>query len=564
MSEKTANPAAMRLDKAIEPVGARLNRAGVLSVAASLCWLPQAALVAWLFSDLLTGAGSLTASVQAAVGFAFLGVLRAGLQLRSDELLADASDLVLAREREALVIREGRRSPMADGPGSAEVAALAGEKLALLSPYITRYRPAQLRVGVVPLAILCVALVQSWVVAVILLIAGPLIPVFMALVGMAAQEASERQMDEIGSLNSLLMERLQALVDVRLLDARERVTAQFADRADALRDRTMAVLRVAFLSSTVLELFSALGVALVAVYVGFALLGTITFGAWATPLTAGEGVFLLLLAPEFFQPLRDLAAAWHDKAAAAAVARDLLAAENTEPIDMLGQGGVPSGFIAGSGAPSIAVRDLRVALRAGAEIGFPDFEIAPGESCALVGPSGRGKSMLLAALAGLVPVSKGRITLDDRPLDDGLADAWRMRVGWVPQTPHFFSTSLKANLRLASPEATESEMSQALRFADADQVVARLPRGLLARLGETGSGVSGGEARRLTVARAALGRPSVILADEPTANLDAETGKAVTDGLLDLAAQGATLVVATHDAALAARMDRRIDLGGMP
>jgi ATP-binding cassette subfamily C protein CydD len=201
------------------------------------------------------------------------------------------------------------------------------DKLPLLRPAILRHRPAALRAAVLPLAYLALALPFSWAVALILAVAGPLIPVFMALVGLAAREASERQMDEIGSLSGLLGERLSALTDIRLLDAAQRMSADFADRAEALRERTMAVLRVAFLSSTVLELFSAIGVAMVAVYVGFALLGEIPFGAWATPLTLSEGIFLLMLAPEFFQPLRDLAAAWHDKAGALAVTRELAEAE---------------------------------------------------------------------------------------------------------------------------------------------------------------------------------------------------------------------------------------------
>ncbi len=550
-----------RLSRCVAPVSGRLNRAGALGVFAGLLWLPQAGLVAWLFAGLLDGTAGSQRAALAAAGFAALGALRAAMLALSDRWLAEAAQSVLTGERRHLLEREGRRSPMAPGPGSAELAALAGEKLAALEPYILRYRPAFLRARALPLAILAVAFWKSWVVAAILLIAGPLIPVFMALVGMAAQEASERQMREVGTLNGMLLERLQALVDIRLLDAGARVAADFETRAESLRERTMAVLRVAFLSSTVLELFSALGVALVAVYVGFALLGTLGFGAWATPLTAGEGVFLLLLAPEFFQPLRDLAAAWHDRAAAMAVAGELAAAEAEAPVTILGQGAAVAAVKPAPGAPAISLRNVQVALGEQTRLDFPDFDIFAGESCALTGPSGQGKSTLLAALAGLVP-AQGRIEVAGGVLDDARADGWRMAVGWVPQQPHFSAGSLRANLRLAAPEAGEAEIARALRLARAEDIVARLPRGLATRVGETGAGLSGGEARRLMVARAALGQARVVLADEPTANLDAETARAVTDGLLALAAAGATLVVATHDPALVARMGREIPLGG--
>ncbi|MDV7142808.1 thiol reductant ABC exporter subunit CydD [Tropicimonas sp. TH_r6] len=560
MADIPPDSAKLRLSQAVAPVSARLSRAGGLSVGGGLLWLPQAGLVAWLFASLLAGTTRAGDAALAAAGFAVLGAMRAAMQALSERWLAEAAEAVLETERARLLARESRRSPMAAGPGSGELAALAGEKLGALEPYILRYRPAFLRARLLPLAILAVAFWKSWVVATILLIAGPLIPLFMALVGMAAQEASERQMQEVGTLNGMLLERLQALVDIRLLDAGARVAADFETRAEALRERTMAVLRVAFLSSTVLELFSALGVALVAVYVGFALLGTLGFGAWASPLTAGEGVFLLLLAPEFFQPLRDLAAAWHDRAAAMAVASELVAAEAEAPVTLLGQGAAVPALVPVPGAPAISLRGVQVDLGAQIQLCFPDFDIAAGESCALTGPSGQGKSTLLAALAGLIP-AQGRIEIAGRLLDETSADAWRMTLGWVPQQPHFFAGSLRANLRLAAPKAGAAEIDRALQRAHAEDIVARLPRGLATRVGETGAGLSGGEARRLMVARAALGQARVVLADEPTANLDAASAAAVTDGLLALAAAGATLVVATHDPALVSRMAREIPLG---
>ena len=558
LNDTAADPARDRLVRAVGPAAGAARRAGWLTVAAALLWLPQAALVAWALGALLAGDAGATTGPVAALGFAALGLCRIALQLAAERLLARAADRVLAAERAALLARAGRQAPLAPGPGSAELAALAIEKLELLRPFVTRYQPARLRAAVVPLVLLAAATSQSWVVALILLVAGPLIPVFMALVGMAAQQASERQMDEIASLNDLLMERLQALVDIRLLDAAGRVGVAFRDRAEALRARTMAVLRVAFLSSTVLELFSAIGVAMVAVYVGFALLGILRFGAWGGPLSPGQGIFLLLLAPDFFLPLRDLAAAWHDKAAAMAVARDLAAAEAAPELPLLGTGGAAPML---PGPAAIATAGLVAEIAPGRRVGFPDLALGPGETAAITGPSGRGKSLLLALLAGLHPAAEGAITVAGQRLTPASADGWRRRIGWIPQAPHFAAMSLGANLRQSAPGASAAEIAAALQLARAGEVVARLPRGLLTRLGDTGAGVSGGEARRLMIARAALARADVILADEPTANLDAETAAAVTEGLLALAARGATLVVATHDEALAARMARRIDLG---
>lgn len=535
---------------------ARLESAGWITAAASLLWLPQAALVAAVIAGLLDPASAQVGPLAGTAGFAALGLVRAGLEGLAARWLMEGAEAALSLARRDLVAAETARAPKDPSrPAAAAVAALASEKLALLGPWLIRFRPAMLRARVVPLAILAAALPLSWVVVLIFVVSGPLIPVFMALVGMAAKEASARQLAEVGTLNTLLLERLQALVDIRLLAASSRVVEGFRAAAEDLRARTMAVLRLAFLSSAVLELFSAIGVAMVAVYVGFHLLGALGWGSWGG-LSVGEGIFLILLAPAFFEPLRDMAAAWHDKAAAEAVAEEMAALEAGRGALMLGAGAAVAPL---PGAPEIALRGVAVQI-AGRWLRLPDLTVAPGEALALTGPSGVGKSTALALIAGLQAPDQGEIRVAGQPLGPDTADAWRARLGWLPQVPHFLAGSLRTTLS-AGPVAPAA-MAAALRLARADGVVARLPRGLLARLGETGAGVSGGEARRLMLARVALAAPQVVLADEPTADLDEETATEVTEALLALAAGGATLIVATHDARLAARMGRVVALEG--
>ena len=225
------------------------------------------------------------------------GAMRIGLGLRAAAILDGASDRILARGsvRRFWPGRIGC-SPRAARSASASVAAMLTDKLPLLGPYVLRHRPASLRAAVVPLVFLgTAALFFLGRLRLILAVAGPLIPVFMALVGLAARQASEtsdgRDRITLGPAGRAFLRRL---TDIRLLDARGRMEGDFRRPGRGVaRAHPLAVLRVAFLSSTVLELFSALGVAMVAVYVGFALLGELGFGAWATPPDPGRGgVFL--------------------------------------------------------------------------------------------------------------------------------------------------------------------------------------------------------------------------------------------------------------------------------
>lgn len=532
--------------------GYRLRRVHVFQIVSGLLWPVQAAAIAWAVSDWAAGATGATWS--AALLFLGAGVLRAVLTGHAERNAFRVADKVVHDERERLLDREARL--LRPDLSSAEVAALVTEKIPALAPYFSRYRPAMMRVRVLPLAYLALVAAFSWIAALVLVVAGPLIPVFMALVGMAARDASARQMAEIGDMNRLLVDRIAVMPDARLLDGEARSRRAFAAAAERLRARTMAVLRIAFLSSTVLELFAALGIAMVAVYVGFSLLGEITVGAWATPLTLFEGLFILLLAPEFFQPLRDLAAAWHDKAAADSVRDELSGLEDTRPPAILGQGRRVAPL---AGAPSITLEGVTV--RRGARvIALPDLHAAPGDSIALQGPSGSGKSTLLDTIAGLVEPETGAVSVAGQPLTGETADAWRARCALVPQAVHLPDVTLREFL---DPHGDGADPAPALGKARALDVVAALPDGLETRLGETGAGVSGGEMRRLMLARAFHKGTDVIMVDEPTADLDDHTAALILDTLREAAAEGRTVIAATHDPALIAAMARTVTMGGI-
>jgi ATP-binding cassette subfamily C protein CydD len=382
----------------------------------------------------------------------------------------------------------------------------------------------------------------------------------MAIIGWRAQAASAAQLQLAGGMTGFLLDRLRGLSTLRALGAVDATAARLRGTAEALRSGTMRVLRIAFLSSTALELFSALGVALVAVYIGFHLLGQIGPGSWGHRLTLEQGLFILLLAPAFFEPLRELAAVWHDKAAGAAA----LAA-----LDGLGRASVPlpgalaepaALMVGATGTPAaVDIDGLHFAhageapLFAGMSLG-----IAAGEHVALVGPSGGGKTTLLSLIAGLVPASAGTVRIGGTVLDERSAAGLRARMAWISQKPHVFAGTVRGNVSLQRTAISTREVSAAIHRAGLGHVQHATPND---SVGEGGTGLSGGELVRLALARAAvLPEAGLLLADEPTAHLDRDTAAAVIDTLLRLA-RGRTLVVATHDLALAARIGRTIEIG---
>lgn len=522
-----------------------------LALASNIIWLLQAYLIASIVSSMLAGDSFAWIQLEIA-GFLFLGSIKAVFSYLSDKKAAEAADTIQDELRREIIGVEASEAGASFSFGAGATSALLVEKVALLRPYVLRYFPARVRTMAVPTVILLIAFYYSWAVGVILLITGPLIPLFMALIGWAAQTASEQQMQEVSTMNDLLVDRVSGLVDIRLLNASQRVLSDFETHAEDLRTRTMAVLRIAFLSSTVLELFAAIGVALVAVFLGFSLLGEINFGSTGDQVTAFEVVWLLLLAPEFYQPLRDLSAAWHDRASAAAVVKDIHDWREQKRAVIIQQTGSDGGTFSGLNTRSLSVEVGETVLQ------FPDIDIARGSSVAIIGPSGSGKTTYLRTLAGLTNVHSGEVRSGDVNLSQTTIKNWRGRIGWMPQAPSFLNETLRYNV--AFDEA--ADIWPSLKLARVDSVVKRLPDQDRTCLGENGAGLSGGEARRIMLARAVFASPDILIADEPTADLDRETANLIIESLNMLRHSGVTVIVATHDDVLAGQMDQQIRIGG--
>ena len=530
--------------------------ASLVQGGAALMWLPQAALLAWTLQAMSNGAGW-RAAVLPALGVLLLGMLRAGGEAWGARTVYAAARAHLSALRAQVALSLAQRSPLdRHRAQSGQAASVIAEQAEAIVPYLVRFQPTRWKVMIVPLFILAVVTPLSWLAAAILLVAAPLIPLFMALVGMGAQAASRAQMVEMGSMNAFLLDRLRGLATLRALGAIDATAERLEDSAQSLRRRTMAVLRIAFLSSAVLELFSALGVAMVAAYIGFSLLGTFHFGSWGSRLTLGQGMFILLLAPAFFEPLRELAAVWHDKAAGEAGLAGM--AELAEGGVALpgGAAAVDAAPVAHTAPPAVQLQQLRYAHPGEAPLfdGF-NLQVRAGEQVALLGASGAGKSTLLSLIAGLLPMAGGAIRIGGVALNDDTAGVLRQRMAWMGQRPHVFAASVSQNVTLGRADADPASTGAALQLADLAAVAQAQPTVML---GDGGHGLSGGEAVRLALARVAIDpHADLLLVDEPTAHLDSETAARVTDALL-LLAKGRTMIVATHDPVLAGRLQRSV------
>ena len=565
----------------------RLDAACLIHALSPLLWIPQAALLALGVARLQSGAG-LSGVVWPAAGIVVAGLLRAWLDAWSSTRMFESARSHLSLWRERAITSLSARSPLDRSRLHAGTAAsVLAEQAEAILPWLTRYHGAMWRVRLMPLVILLPVAWYSWAAATVLITAAPLIPLFMVLVGWRARAASEAQWLQMSSMNAFLLDRLRGLPTLRALGSVQATARRLRASAEDLRQRTMKVLRIAFLSSAVLELFSALGVAMVAAYVGFHLLGYLEFGAWGGRLTLGEGLFILLLAPSFFEPLRELAAVWHDRAAGVA-AMDALERLNENGLPLLeeapaarpGAGGAAADSLPSAGhdrpapdavkpasvgpapahrpAPDVRLTDLSFA--------FPDekpvfqgfsLEVRPGEHMALVGSSGTGKTVLMSLLAGLLVPTAGRIEIDGQTLAPDTVRPLRERMAWMGQRAHVFAAPVRDNIALGRPSVDDERVRQAITKARLDTVAQAHP-GI--SLGEGGTGLSGGETARLALARLmAAPEADLLLADEPTAHLDSETADQVAESLVTLA-RGRTLIVATHDPRLAARMDRVVQL----
>jgi len=511
----------------------------------------------------LDGAGARDLTPTLAV-LAAVVVGRAAIAWAQETVAARSSAAVKSELRTRLLAHLVALGP-GRGPDTGAVTALVTRGLDALDAYFARYLPQLVLAALVPAVVLARLLPADLTATLTIALTLPLIPVFMVLVGLHTQAANRRQFRLLARLSHHFLDVVAGLTTLKTF-GRAGAQATTIRRISAeQRHLTMRTLRIAFLSSLVLELLATLSVALVAVGIGLRLV--------SGHLDLATALLVLILAPEAYLPLRQVGAHYHASAEGLAAAEEAFAILET-PVPAAGSAPAPAG--------TIVFDDVLVRFR-GRDALRLSATVEPGEVVALTGPSGCGKSTAINVLLGFVTPDRGRVVVGGVDLTTVDPVAWRSTIAWVPQRPYLFAGTVRDNIALGRmpmvlpapptalahcftgdiPGAPGPDVAAAARLAGADVFIGALPDGYDTELGDDGSGLSAGQRQRIAVARAFLRDTPIVLLDEPTANLDQDTADEIMAAVRRLA-DGRTVLLAAHRPELIALADRVIDLGASP
>jgi ATP-binding cassette subfamily C protein CydD len=509
------------------------------------CVIGQMALLAHIITATVIHHQHLHTVMPSMMWLAISFVLRAVLTYAKTPLGFAAGAAVRTQLRAELLQHLQKLGPIQSRTQPHSTASLSNsllEQIESLQNFYALYLPQMGLAVMIPLAILIVVFWQNWVCGLAMLITAPLIPLFMALVGKQAATLNTQNFTALAQLGAHFLDTLTGLATLKNFFQTARQRERITRATDDYRRRTMKVLRVAFLSSAVLEFFSALAIAILAIYLGLALLGHLHFGLYGHTIGLGAALFILLLAPEFYAPLKMLGTYYHARAEAIAAAEHLQeildmplptqAAHTQKPLQAPFELTLKNASITYSGQTEAALE-------------LPDVHIRANSMLAIVGASGAGKTTFLNMLLGWLDPAGGEIYINGQPLSNIRLKDWHAHIAYLNQTPHTFFGTLRENLQLATPNATDAECVAACEHACLTDWLHSLPQGLDTVIGEQGFGLSGGQARRLQLARVFLKDTQVVFLDEPTSSLDADTAAQIFKNIASFC-HNRTTVLLTH------------------
>ncbi|QCE33100.1 thiol reductant ABC exporter subunit CydD [Acetobacteraceae bacterium] len=540
VEEKAALPA---LEDVTKPVKKDLIFAVVLGGIAGIFLVFQMGAIARLVTDLAFNQKNIFDEKNVLLLLGFSVIVRSILQSQADTFGDKAAIKAISSLRIEVMAHLFRAGPVAlDLEATGKTATALSNGIEALSPYIARYIPRLSAMVILPLILLGVVFSLDKISFMVLIITGPLIPVFMALVGYAAQAVMDRQWNELLRLSGSFLDFLQGMTTLRLFGRAKKGAVWVGDMAEGHRKETFKVMRIAFLSSGVLEFFASISIAIVAVVLGGRLLaGTFSFET---------AFFILLLAPEYFLPLRVFSTSYHARQNAQSafdpLAKLLTLPELAEEARKQGQYcPEPSVDVFDPCAvEALVLKNVAVGYNEGKNV-VEDFSahFKSNQLTVISGPSGAGKTTIFRLLLGMLPSRSGEVFL--QMAGGKYASRSHLKVGWVPQSPYFFAGTIFENLRLSAQDADLVQMRCAAQEAGALEFIEKLPQGFEFKLGDRGAPLSGGQIRRLALTRALLSGASLLVLDEPTADLDQENAQLLAEAI-ERSAKGRIVVAISH------------------
>ncbi|WP_202716585.1 thiol reductant ABC exporter subunit CydD [Thiothrix subterranea] len=528
-----------------------LKAAVAIGLTSGLLLIVQAWLLANVVNAVVFAEAALADVMPSLWGLLALFLLRAGLAWASEQAAFHAAVQVKLAIRTQLYQKVQQLGPAwLTGERSGDLLNTLSDGVEALEAYYARYIPAMSLMALVPLAILVFVLANDWLSAVVMLVTAPLIPLFMILIGKGTEKRNQQQWQQLARMSAHFLDVIQGLTTLKLFNASRREAQVVAQISDQYRQSTMSVLRVAFLSSFVLEFFGTVSIAIIAVLIGFRLF-------WGE-MDFLYGFFVLLLAPEFYLPLRNMGTQYHARMAAIGAAEKMVGIlgetpHPPAPSPSMGEG-LREEFLVpprplrerGLGGEGYSFRSISFTYPdARTALSNLSLDIHLNETLAIVGASGAGKTTLINLLMGFLQPQGGQILIGDTPLTAISPDVWRKQLAWLPQKPQLFPGTVADNIRLGNPSATLEQVQAAAEQAYAAEFIVKLPQGYDTLIGEAGQGLSGGQVQRIALARAFLKDAPLVILDEATANLDRASETLVQAGVERLA-QGRTLVMIAH------------------
>ncbi len=544
-----------------QPAKSWVKLAVLVSISSGLLFIAQLYLLACIAYDTYILDDALSSLKNYFLLILLIVVLRAGLSWLREVIGYKAAVIVKKQLRKDILSHISKLGPIKSNQTSnANLITTAMEQVDGLTNYLTKFLPQVTLSAVMPIIILIFVFYQSIVTGIILLICMPLIPLFMIIVGLGAESESQKYFKELARMNLTFLDTLKGLTTLKLFNKSKSKSDKIFEASDTYRICTMKVLKLAFLSSAVLELFSASSIALVAIYLG---MGFINQGAdnhiwWSLPgLNLQDALFILLLAPEFFMPLRELSTHYHAKADAVGAALEVAKIFEIEPSPQ------NENIVLDDRFNQINIQNLTVKYGDKKALDDISFTLKSNQKTAIVGASGAGKTTLINTLLGFIEydgsiVVKVLPSLASQSTPSTLAwefvnielknieeKSWLKNISWLGQKASLFKGSLKDNLLLAKPNAKVVELYSAISQANLDGFINSLPNKLDTQIGEQNIGLSGGQAQRFALARAYIKPHDLLILDEPTASLDKESETIVLDSLKS-SWQDKTVVILTH------------------